>query len=307
MLTGLGERVRPIRAWLARFKRWAGGGPELPGKCIQRSRDLDAPSRLGATQALNAAISTRIYNASPRPLSPMLNEDRNLLIPQRKTARHHVADYLRQAILTGELQPGDKLAVGEVAARLGVSQTPAREALQLLAGEGLVRINEYRGADVAELSADEYEEIMLMRLPLEGLAACEGVAGITEDGIKQMRAKLKALADAAERGDLGEFVRIDRQFHQIHYLASGRRSLWERIINLRYAAERYTRLGYRFPGIGMKETVRSHRALLKAVEAGDGERAAAVMVADLNQTFESILAHLRAKEERERDVPGLVG
>ncbi len=213
-------------------------------------------------------------------------------MPSRKTARHLVADYLRQAILTGELGPGQKLGVGDIATMLGVSHTPIREAFQVLAGEGLVRINEYRSAQVAELSADEYEEIMLMRLPLEGLAARLGAERIDDAGIAEMREQLAGLAAAAEGDDLDGFVDIDRAFHRAHYLASGREGLWERIISLRYAAERYTRIGYRIPGIAMDDTVRTHTELFEAVERHDGERAEELIVTDLRVAFEQIWAAL---------------
>lgn len=214
-------------------------------------------------------------------------------MPSRKTARHLVADYLRQAILTGELGPGQKLGVGEIATMLGVSHTPIREAFQVLAGEGLVRINEYRSAQVAELSADEYEEIMLMRLPLEGLAARLGAERIDDAGIAEMRTQLAGLAEAAEGNNLDGFVDIDRAFHRAHYLASGREGLWERIISLRYAAERYTRIGYRIPGIAMDDTVRTHTELFEAVERHDGERAEELIVTDLRVAFEQIWAALK--------------
>jgi len=215
----------------------------------------------------------------------------------RKTARDLVADHLRQAIMKDQLPEGEKLSVGKVASLFGVSHTPTREAFQLLAGEGLVRISAYRGAYVAELSADEYEEIMLMRIALEGLAAKVGTESIDAEGIAAMRRSLEELTAASEAGDLERFIAVDREFHAIHYRASARESLWERIISLRRTAERYTRRGYHIPGISMKDTVDSHTRLFTAVEAGDAEHAKSEMVTDLESTFRGIWSEIRTRPE----------
>jgi DNA-binding GntR family transcriptional regulator len=212
--------------------------------------------------------------------------------PARKTARDVVADYLRREILQGHLAPGERLAVAELAERLQVSQTPVREALQLLTGDGLVQTNAFRGAHVARLSADEFEETFLMRVPLEGLAAQLGAERIDDEGAEVMAAALAAMDAATEQGDLDEFLRRDREFHRAHFLASGRESLWNRIITMRYAAERYSRLGFQLPGIGMAETVRTHSRVLDAVRDRDGARARRELLADLEASFPPVYEEL---------------
>jgi DNA-binding GntR family transcriptional regulator len=220
----------------------------------------------------------------------------------RPTSRDLVAQQLREAILKEELAEGQKLSVPEIAEFHGVSHTPAREALQLLAGEDFVRINAYRGAYVAELSADDYQEIMLMRIPLEGLAAELGADRITDDGIRTMKHRLEELTAAAESSDLEQFIEVDREFHAAHYLASGRESLWERIIGLRFTAERYTRRGYQLQGIMMGDTAERHANLFAAVEAHDSSRAKEVLTNDLRRTFETLYADLRQRESNRAPV-----
>lgn len=221
----------------------------------------------------------------------------------RKTARDLVADDLRQRILDGSLPPGYKLGVARVATALDVSHTPTREALQLLAAEGLVQINAFRGSVVADLSANEYEEIFLMRVGLEELASRLGSERIDDDGIERMTAQFASLERAAADDDIDAFVEVDRAFHETHYLASGRQSLWDRIISLRRAAERYTRLGYRLPGVGMAETIDAHRRLLAAVSQRDGKAAAREMATDLNRTFNAIHAQLLREEADRAQIP----
>jgi len=202
---------------------------------------------------------------------------------------------LRLSILDGSLAPGERLGVTEVAARLGVSQTPAREALQQLAGEGLVRVNAYRGAYVAELSPEEYEELFAARLGLESLAARLGAAAIDDAGLERMRAALAAMAEAADGGDVDAFLEADRAFHREHYLASGRERLWERVISLRYASERYTRIGYALRDVGMADVVARHAKLLRAVERRDGEAAGDLTARDLRRTYDTVARELRRR------------
>jgi DNA-binding GntR family transcriptional regulator len=224
--------------------------------------------------------------------------DRTLAAPpSRQTAREVVANYLRSEILQGHLQPGERLAVADLAEHMQVSQTPVREALQQLTADGLVQTSAFRGAHVARLSADEFEETLLMRVPLEGLAAKLGAERIDQAGIDEMERALTAMQEAAGRSDIDDFLQHDREFHRAHFLASGRESLWNRIINMRYTAERYSRLGFQLPGSGMAETVRSHREVLEAVKAHDGARARTVLVDDLNASFQPVYDELCKRAE----------
>ena len=206
---------------------------------------------------------------------------------RRPTSRDYVAAELRQAIVRGELEGGQKLIPSEIAERYGVSQTPAREALQLLASEGLVRNDAFRGARVAELSAEEYEELYLMRIGLEDLAARLGAERIGEEGIGEMAELLGLMGSAAQHGDVDRFYALDRRFHLIHYSASGRASLVDRIMQLRLSSERYARAAYALPRVSMMETLKTHRELLAAVRARDADRCAAVLHDDLTRTLES--------------------
>ena len=209
---------------------------------------------------------------------------------QRQTARELVADFLRRLIITGELKPGERVNVNEISDALNVSQTPTREAFHLLSSEGLLRQDPYRGVRVTELSPEIYEEIFLQRVELEALAARLGSERIDESGIEEMESQLAAMQDGYEAGDIEAFLEHDREFHRVHYLASGRETLWERIISLRFAAERYTRAAYLLPRGGMADTLASHRLLVETARSHEGERAAEILRADLRRTFESFVS-----------------
>lgn len=190
-------------------------------------------------------------------------------LPQRQTARDLVAAALRSEILSGELAPGDRLIAPDIADRFRVSQTPAREAIQSLEAEGLVVSQPYKGAAVASLDADECEEIYLMRDALERLAARLGTERIGESGIALMDARLAEMRAAANVGDIDGFLEADHRFHEAHYAAAGRSRLWERILSLRYAGERYTRLSYRLLPHELESAIPNHAALIERVRHGD--------------------------------------
>ena len=217
----------------------------------------------------------------------------------RPTARDLVADELRRAIVRGELQAGDKLSPGELAEQFAVSQTPAREALQLLASEGLLSNDPFRGVRVAPLSAEEYEELYLMRIGLEALAARLGAEDIGDQDVAVLERELDAMAAAADEDDLDRFYEHDRRFHLIHYGASGRPGLVSRIMGLRTASERYARHAYAgLEHVSMVDTVASHRAILDAVRARDGDAAERAIRADLDRTLETFSERLAAEPAR---------
>jgi GntR family transcriptional regulator, rspAB operon transcriptional repressor len=198
-----------------------------------------------------------------------------------------VADELRRAIVTGEFPSGYQVNPSEIAERYGTSPTPAREAIQLLATEGLLKSDAYRVARVSEMTAEEYEELYLMRRGLETLAARLGTERITEEGIAEMAVRLEAMSEAAREDDIDTFYVHDIEFHRTHYGAAGRPSLLRRIMTLRATSERYSRMAYSMPHVSMDATVETHRAMLDAVRAGDGEAAAADLDEDLNATLEA--------------------
>lgn len=214
-----------------------------------------------------------------------------------QTASDYVADHLRREILAGRIEPGERLGVAEFAEQLHVSQTPVREAFKLLAMDGLVQLNAYRGARVAALSADEYEEIFTIRVPLEELAARQATPLVGDSDIAEMERALDGMRSAAENSDIDAFLSNDRAFHRAHYMASGRERLWERIITLRYAAERYTRIAYTLPGVGMPETFASHSEILRAVVDRDTDRACATLVRDFQESFGPIYNELLRRQQ----------
>ena len=129
-----------------------------------------------------------------------------------------IADELREAISTGDLEPGERLVERKLAERLGVSHIPVREALAKLAEEGLVERTPRRGARVAALTDDELGEISSLRIVLEQFVVVRAQERWTPKAEKTLRGIVDSMVAAATRGDVEQMFALDRRFHE---------TLWE--------------------------------------------------------------------------------
>ncbi len=188
------------------------------------------------------------------------------------TVKKDVVAYLKQAIIAGDLRPGERLVEPLLAEQLKVSRTPVREAIFQLENEGLVKRIPYRGAVVAEISSRDVSEIYTIKSAIEGLAARLACGNVTPLQVKQLRALLKQMETYAKKGDLDRYTGVSRSFHfQIMEIADNRwlldvyKKLDPPIHGLRI-------LALSLPG-RPKHSVKEHRAILEAIARNDGERA----------------------------------
>lgn len=204
------------------------------------------------------------------------------------TAQHRAAAVLRAAILDGELRPGQRVNQEDWAARAGVSLIPLREALNALAGEGLVTHRPRRGYVVTELALDDLEEVYALRRLLESEALRRGVPRATDDDMALLAADARACRAAARGGDLAARLETNRVFHERLHALAGSRPL-SRLIDLLWdSTEAYRALYYALPGEATRAD-RAHDEIVAAVTARDTE--AAVRLQDAHR--DRALARLR--------------
>jgi DNA-binding GntR family transcriptional regulator len=132
--------------------------------------------------------------------------------PRRGALAERAYEHLREAILSGELEVGAVLAEDEVAARIGSSRTPVRQALQMLLQEGLLEVAARRQLVVRSV-ADHREEIVLVREALEGVALQRACEVMTLEEIDFLRLLLMRQRRAAAAGREDEFIELDEEFH----------------------------------------------------------------------------------------------
>ena len=209
---------------------------------------------------------------------------RPLAAPQ--TLASHARAAVLGAIGDGSLEPGGLYSVAQLAAQLGVSRTPVREALLMLEREGRVRFERNRGVRILAPTAHDIAEVFELRLLLE-VPSTAAAAGRVD--LDQLGTAFDAMSQAAESADEAAFMDGDERFHAGILAASGNRRLVNVVAGLRDAVR-----GRGASTVGrsrsLEEILGEHRAILEALRAGDGERAAAAMRYHLRRTGDLLIA-----------------
>lgn len=179
-----------------------------------------------------------------------------------------VAARLRDAIASGQLQPGTRLREPALAVQLMVSRTPVREALARLEAEGLVKRVPYRGAIVAELTSEQVAEAYMLRGLLEGFATRLATPKLSKQDHLKLRALIREIEESAKRGRSAELDALHREFHFTIYsqCASSKLVGWisELYSQFPKSLKRTARL---------QEPVAEYYRILEALESGDADLA----------------------------------
>lgn len=157
--------------------------------------------------------------------------------------RDVVFNTLRQAILKGELEPGERLMEIQLADRLGVSRTPIREAIRKLELEGLVLMIPRKGAEVAKISEKSLRDVLEVRRSLEELAIELACQRMTSEEVEELQEKQDLFSNAVLSGSPMEIAETDEAYHDVIYKGTCNDKLVQIINNLREQMYRY-RLEY---------------------------------------------------------------
>ena len=147
--------------------------------------------------------------------------------------RDVVFNTLRQAILRGELKPGERLMEIQLANKLGVSRTPIREAIRKLELEGLVLMIPRKGAEVAEITEKNLRDVLEVRCALEELAVQLACDRMDEDGIKAMKEASAQFCNTLDSDDITRIAQADVAFHDAINMATDNQKLIQILNNLR--------------------------------------------------------------------------
>lgn len=197
-----------------------------------------------------------------------LTIEENAYLPLRDVVFHT----LRQAILKGELQPGERLMEIKLAEMLGVSRTPIREAIRKLELEGLVVMIPRKGAAVANITEKDTKDVLEVRRTLEMFAVEVACDRITEEQMTELKEAAKAFEASKGSMDLIRIAETDMKFHEIIYEATQNQRLVQMLNNLRENMYRY-RIEYLKDPHYYDSLVREHGEILNAIETKDKERA----------------------------------
>lgn len=185
--------------------------------------------------------------------------------------RDVVFQTLRQAILKGELQPGERLMEIRLAELLGVSRTPIREAIRKLELEGLVVMVPRKGAAVANITEKDTKDVLEVRRTLEMFAVEVACDRITPEQLARLEEAAKEF-EASKGADLIRIAETDMKFHEIIYEATWNDRLVQMLNHLRENMYRY-RIEYLKDPHYYDSLVSEHRQILTAIRSGDQETA----------------------------------
>jgi DNA-binding GntR family transcriptional regulator len=204
---------------------------------------------------------------------------------------HYAANFIREAILQGTLQPRERLVEARLAKQLNLSRGPIRDALKVLEREGLIVILPRRGAFVGHLEKPDVWEIASLRAVVEGLAARILAERKDAPAMERLETVLREMAAVGDENPV-RFASLDLRFHELLIEATGHRRLlkvWTDLRSRIWMFIRETRLGRLRPA---GSTIEIHQAILNAIRAGDASEAERVARSHSELSGRQLEAHL---------------
>ena len=223
-------------------------------------------------------------------MEPNFKVNMNEYLPLRDV----VFNTLRQAILRGELKPGERLMEIQLANKLGVSRTPIREAIRKLELEGLVLMIPRKGAEVAEITEKSLRDVLEVRRALEELSVQLACEKITKEEIRELERVAKEFQQVVKSSDITEIAEVDVRFHDIIYTATDNQKLIQLLNNLREQMYRYRVEYLKRDGV-FPQLIAEHEAIIRHIENNEKEKATEVMCTHIDNQVEAVIDVIRAK------------
>lgn len=224
-----------------------------------------------------------------------MTDDLTLNMDAYLPLRDVVFNTLREAILKGNLRPGERLMELQLADKLGVSRTPIREAIRMLEQEGLAVTIPRRGAEVAKMTLKDMEDVLEIRDALDELAVRLACERISDEQIRRLIGEQETFADSTRSKDVKEIADSDVRFHDIIYEATGNVKLVTMLNNLREQVYRY-RLEYIKDPQNYPKLIAEHEAIITSVKNRDADRAVAEMHAHVENQALAVKAVIQQQE-----------
>lgn len=226
---------------------------------------------------------------------------RPMLKVERQRLHDVVVEHLRSFITEGVLAPGKKLNERELCEILGISRTPLREALKVLAVEGLIEINPHRGATVARMSELEIRETFELMSGIEAFAGELACERITAEELEQIKALHYAMVVCKNQNDLSGYYQRNRAIHDLISEAARNTALRQVYLSLnrRIQALRYLS-NQQVPK--WERALHDHEEMIDALETRDGQRLNRILRHHLLEKRDAIMLLVRDEAEHPASV-----
>ncbi|MDD2979857.1 MAG: GntR family transcriptional regulator [Hespellia sp.] len=208
--------------------------------------------------------------------------------------RDVVFNTLRQAILRGELKPGERLMEIQLANKLGVSRTPIREAIRKLELEGLVLMIPRKGAEVAEITEKSLRDVLEVRKALEELAVQLACDKITEEEIENLKQAAKDFKATLGSADITKVAEADVAFHDVIYNATDNQRLIQLLNNLREQMYRF-RVEYLKREDFHPQLLSEHEDIIEQISSGQKKEASETVCQHIDNQVEAVMGIIRKK------------
>ena len=222
---------------------------------------------------------------------PKFNVTMNEYLPLRDV----VFNTLRQAILRGELKPGERLMEIQLANKLGVSRTPIREALRKLELEGLVNMVPRTGAEVADITEKSLRDVLEVRKALEELSVQLACEKITEEEIEELKRVAERFKDTLDDQDVTKIAEADVAFHDVIYTATDNQKLILLLNNLREQMYRY-RVEYLKKEEAYPQLIAEHEELIDNISKRNKEEATRIMCEHIDNQVATVINVIHTKK-----------
>lgn len=224
-----------------------------------------------------------------------MTENLKLNVDAYLPLRDVVFHTLREAILKGELKPGERLMELQLASKLGVSRTPIREAIRMLEQEGLAVTIPRKGAEVARMTEKDMEDVLQIREVLDELAVKLACDNITREEIKELEKKMFQFEGSIRQDDIKKIAQADVAFHDVIYRAAGNVKLMTMLDNLREQIYRY-RVEYLKDEKAYPTLIREHREILAALEKHEKKKVVEAMKVHVERQAEVVKKIIRDQD-----------
>ncbi len=213
--------------------------------------------------------------------------------------RERAYRYLKDLILEGEYQPGDRLIERELATKLNISRTPIREALFRLESQGFVKTVPRKGVIVSNITAEEVIEVFTILSSLEVLAAKLAAQRMDETTQKEFDEKIRALEAELEKHDQDDFDSEHIEMNMLLYKASKSPKLYEILSGLTDYIQMSANMGYETPG-RRKDSLSEHIQIMKALRNKEVEMAEYVTKIHIENSKKAYINSLNQQKDRKK-------
>ncbi len=219
------------------------------------------------------------------------------MVQKAQPYKYQVYDEIKRGILKGQYMPGDVLTERKLSDEMGISRTPIREAMQMLAHDGWLVMETYKGAVVREFDLEYVLEVLKIRKSLEMLAVEDAVLNLTDRDLEELEEIARCQRDMLNHYDEYDYIEMDRKFHQKIYELSHNRTLQSLLNNFNDIISFF---GIR--ALKQKErkitTMEEHQKILNAVKSRDAGAAVRAMEEHMSKTFINIEGYMKERRNQ---------